>query len=464
MSKKTKIAILSGVVGCIVITAAIFLATGTQVYSLTIAGSNAGYITDKTIVDSAVKEITAGYAEAEESVAVTVDTEKITYKKTNYKKDEIKALTAEELEKKIVDSGICKAKAWAVSVNGKNIAAAASKSDADEILNKVKNHYLDSGSKLVSADFKETVVATQAAVSVNELMKPDDAVNLIVTGEKNPKVYTVKDGDTVWDIAAANGMSTGELQKANPGFNPDKIQIGQQLNMYAVKPFVTVVTKEQLTTTENIAFKTVYEDTKTLNKGVIKVKTPGVNGTKEVTSEITKENGTVVATNVIKSVVISEPQNQVAMKGTKTSALYAANRSLAGSVGRAVAFAAAGSDIVSYAEKFLGVPYVHGGSTPKGFDCSGFTQYVMGHFGGSIPRTTTGQYSSGAKISKSELRPGDLVFFKPSPGSTRISHVGIYVGGGKFIHAPQQGDSVKISDLSSKYNISHYYGAARVTK
>ena len=463
-NRKTKITFLSGVVGCIVLSAAIILATGTQVYSLAIAGNNAGYITDKAIVEDAVKEITANYAKAKEPVDVTVDTEKITYEKTDYKKDEVKALTAEALEKKIVDSGICTAKAWAVTVNGKSIAATTSKPGADEVLVKVKNHYLDNGSKLVSTNFKESVIATQAAVKVTDLMKPDDAVNLIVTGEKDPKVYTVKEGDTIWDIAAANGMSTDELQKANPGFDPNKIQIGQQLNMYAVKPFVTVVTKEQVTTTETIAFKTVYEDTKTLNKGVVKVKTPGVNGTKAVTSEITKENGTVVATNVINSVVVSEPKSQVAMKGTKTVTLYAANRSLSGAIARTAAFAAAGSDIVSYAEKFLGIPYVHGGSTPKGFDCSGFTQYVMGHFGGSIPRTTTGQYSSGAKISKSELKPGDLVFFKPSAGSTRISHVGIYVGGGKFIHAPQPGESVKISELSSNYNVSHYYGAARVTK
>lgn len=463
-NRKTKVIFLSGVAGFIVLITAIILSTGTQVYSLAIAGNNAGYITDKAIIEDAVKEITTNYAKAPESVDVTVDTKKITYEKTDYKKDEVKALTAEALEKKIVDSGLCTAKAWSVSVNGKSIAATATKPGADEVLSKVRNHYLDDGSKLVSAGFKENVIATQAAVNVTDLMGPDDAVNLIITGAKDPRVYIVKEGDTIWDIAAANMIGTDELQKANPGFDPDKLQIGQQLNMYAAKPFVTVVTKEQVTTTEIIAFKTVYEDTQTLNKGVVKVKTPGVNGTKAVTSEITKENGTVIAANVIDSVVISEPQNQVAMKGTKAVTVYAANRSLSGDMARAAAVAAAGSDIVSYAKKFLGVPYVHGGSTPKGFDCSGFTQYVMGHFGGSIPRTTTGQYSSGAKISKSELKPGDLVFFKPSAGSSRISHVGIYVGSGKFIHAPQPGESVKISDLSSSYNVSHYYGSARVTK
>ena len=67
-------------------------------------------------------------------------------------------------------------------------------------------------------------------------MKPDAAVTLIVTGEKDPEIYTVKDGDTIWDIAAENGMSVDELQKANPGFDPNKLYIGQQLNLFVIKP------------------------------------------------------------------------------------------------------------------------------------------------------------------------------------------------------------------------------------
>ena len=99
-----------------------------------------------------------------------------------------------------------------------------------------------------------------------------------------------------------------------------------------------------------------------------------------------------------------------------------------------------GYDIIEYASNFLGVPYVWGGSSPKGFDCSGLVQYVYKHFGISISRTTSTQINEGKEVGINQLQLGDLVF--PSSG-----HVTLYVGNGKVIHAPQPGDHVKISNL-----------------
>lgn len=105
-----------------------------------------------------------------------------------------------------------------------------------------------------------------------------------------------------------------------------------------------------------------------------------------------------------------------------------------------------GSGIVSDALKYLGVPYVWGGTTPSGFDCSGLVQYVFAMNGITLPRTTTQQEFSGTVISISQLQAGDLVFFG-ARGSTH--HVGIYIGGGQFVHAPQTGDVVKITSISA---------------
>lgn len=118
-----------------------------------------------------------------------------------------------------------------------------------------------------------------------------------------------------------------------------------------------------------------------------------------------------------------------------------------------------GAKIVADAKKYLGVPYVWGGTTPSGFDCSGLTFYVMRENGISIPRTSETQYNAGTYVSRSNLQPGDLVFFE-NTYREGISHVGIYVGNGQFIHAASSG--VIISNLSSSYYDSRYYGARRV--
>lgn len=116
--------------------------------------------------------------------------------------------------------------------------------------------------------------------------------------------------------------------------------------------------------------------------------------------------------------------------------------------------------IVTNAKKYLGVPYVWGGTSPKGFDCSGFTQYVMKLSGITLPRTTTEQYKVGTYVAKKDLQPGDLVFLQ-NTYRAGISHVGIYIGDGKMIHASSS-KGVTTSNLSSSYYTSHYYGARRV--
>lgn len=120
-----------------------------------------------------------------------------------------------------------------------------------------------------------------------------------------------------------------------------------------------------------------------------------------------------------------------------------------------------GDRIAAKAQEYLGVPYVWGGSSPSGFDCSGFTQYVMRACGYSIYRTATDQLENGSSVSYSNLQPGDLVFFHGTYDTdATASHVGIYIGDGDFVHSGS--GAVQISNLSENYYANHYLCARRV--
>lgn len=120
--------------------------------------------------------------------------------------------------------------------------------------------------------------------------------------------------------------------------------------------------------------------------------------------------------------------------------------------------------IVSGAQEFLGVPYVWGGTSPSGFDCSGLVQYVFNQKGIQVHRTSQEQFRfDGQLISREELKSGDLVFFD-TEGSGEATHVGIYAGNNIMIHAPHTGDVVKYTDITGNYYVSHYLGAKRIIK
>jgi cell wall-associated NlpC family hydrolase len=155
-----------------------------------------------------------------------------------------------------------------------------------------------------------------------------------------------------------------------------------------------------------------------------------------------------------KRVAAMSQQRQV--QSLDTSAEPAADTEVAAPEVAGPAPAARYGGVVGIAMQYLGVPYRWGGADPSGFDCSGFSMYVFAKIGVSLPHHAASQYGMGTPVSKSELQAGDLVFFNG------LGHMGIYIGGGQFIHAPHTGDVVKISNLSDSWYAATWVGARRL--
>jgi cell wall-associated NlpC family hydrolase len=141
--------------------------------------------------------------------------------------------------------------------------------------------------------------------------------------------------------------------------------------------------------------------------------------------------------------------------GGALGAVVPGDRPAASPVTHATAVQREQATVVRYARRYLGVPYVYGGTSPHGFDCSGFTRYVYAHFGVALPHYSGAQFAAGRRVARTALRPGDLLFFDG------LGHVGLYIGHGRFIHAPHTGTRVSIAAMSGWY-ASRFDGARRL--
>ena len=314
--------------------------------------------------------------------------------------------------------------------------------------------------------------------------------------------YTVKSGDNNWDLARRFNISVGELSALNGGRDLTNLRPGQKINVpgratqtTAKKPATKPAAKPTVASAKAPAkpatptkpavalakisgdFARINVDSATLRKlpktSAGRVSTVSRNQVGKIIDrrpewyELRFPSGTkgwvrgdlvaeanadqVTAFNAAVSRVEEQRRRQALARAEK--AKERGNRV-------AVSDSGSASGVVADAKELLGTRYVWGGTSRGGFDCSGFVLYVMRKSGIRLPRTSIEQSRVGTFVSRGDLRTGDLVFFNTR--GSRISHVGIYLGDGKFIHASSGGGRVRIDSLSARYYNSRYVTALRV--
>lgn len=298
------------------------------------------------------------------------------------------------------------------------------------------------------------------------------------TVDTTSTTHTVVKGDTLWSLAKKYGVSVSALMKAN-NLSSSTILIGQSLNLragmttYGVNGVTTGSSSTAASTnTASSTSTTASSQAPKAKKTTTKAKSTTTNTSSNTNtntsantqsqstasnssaSTTTNTNTAASTTNTASSTNTASTTNTAASStntasntNTAASSSQAVSQAPTGSTSTATSTASASaSAITSYALTFLGVPYVWGGTTPSGFDCSGLVQYVYSHFGINLGRTTYTQQYAGTKISVASAQAGDLYFWG-SYGSAY--HVAIALGGGQYVMAPAPGQNVMTGSVSS---------------
>ena len=263
---------------------------------------------------------------------------------------------------------------------------------------------------VASSSSSQTSVASSesSAAPASSVSSQSSSMQPVIAA--NHTTATVKSGDSLYAIAQEYGVSVASLREANPNLG-NSLTVGQSL----------IVNNP----TKNPAAASSSLQQAQASSASSQQQAPQVREAAAPQARTANNNQQAAQNNNQQQ---NNNNNQAAQANSK------AQQSSTTRTG-------SGNNVVSYAESFIGVPYVYGGTTPSGFDCSGFVQYVYNHFGKSLPRTTTQQENCGTQIPVSQAQPGDLYFWG-NKGSAY--HVAICVGNGKYIAAPEPGQSVSI--------------------
>lgn len=233
------------------------------------------------------------------------------------KDDEI--VSEEELYQLVKSNITYSILAYELKVNGQKIGILNSKKEAENVVEKVKEHFTQDYDKesLLEITTVEDIEIEQVKAKNSEIQKEEPLVNYIIKGTKEEKTYIVEKGDTYWTIAEYFNMTLDDLITANPTSDPERIQIGDELNLVVPKPFVNVQVKRKLIQEEKVAYETEYAYVSYMYNDEEVVSKAGQYGLSEIESIVTEQNGIQISKEVISEKVITPPVTKLVTTGTQ---------------------------------------------------------------------------------------------------------------------------------------------------
>ena len=310
-----------GAVAVAAVVAVLSVFTLNTSYSLEIDGNVVGQVASKSVVTEAMNEAQEA-AEAAYGLDVVAVYNTVEVKAVyNIAKD---TLTEEEVAAVINEQVDWVAAGATLNVNnGEYKFTVATVEDGQAVLDMLKEGALanQGDATIKSVEFLEDVTLESGNVKIGDVQTPAEIVATVQAGKEAIKTHTVVKGESFWTVAKNHGVTVSELQKLNPDVNPDRLKIGQVLNLTWLEPLINVVVVKEVTVEESIAYTTEYKETANLYRGETQVVKKGTNGKKMVTYEVKETSGAVVEKTTLNEIVISEPVSAVVNKGTKAVAL-----------------------------------------------------------------------------------------------------------------------------------------------
>ena len=313
---KSKVIVLSAIAVSVLISILIITAIiNSYATGVSINGERVGFVENKEELTGLVKNAKEALSQENQDASIQIKDEAIKFNLTSEPKDEVKMLSGEQLKKKLVSTDSVSVNACAVTVDGEQVLYVGSDTDGNEVLDAIKDKYEVKGQDAVT-QFQENVSLENAAVDVNTLMPTETAITYLTTGSEKIKQYKVKDGDTDWDIAIANGMTEKEIQKANPDKDTAIIKDGDMLNINKVTPIVHIEETVTVGQKKQTKFKTSEIETDELYVGESRVQNQGKKGEKLVTKRAIYVNGEEKESDILDEKVIKKAKSKVVAVGT----------------------------------------------------------------------------------------------------------------------------------------------------